>query len=315
MNAERCVGAISPSPSPPSATSTHPSPPLAAEARECKSGSADAAPSPPPLSLPPRRRTRPRPRHSCRRLRPPRDHPCLQYSTPLRRLRSRRRLRPLALVAACAAAAVSAPAAALPAPEVARKKTLKAGIVVKWGLGTLIWTNIGAAPRHGAARRSGLWHSQSVAAPKVSVTSFILPPPPPSPPPPPPSRTKITRSCHVPARPPGRPRRCLCHRRPCVRPHAGRPPPARPAPTRSTKSGPSPDPSPCHPKRLQEKITKDVADLRRSMEKLINDKFDGILGQVHGPLRKIHAVTEQVQVVGRPPGVGRSEATSGIHDI
>jgi len=49
--------------------------------------------------------------------------------------------------------------------------------------------------------------------------------------------------------------------------------------------------------RLQEKITKDVADLRRSMEKLINDKFDGILGQVHGPLRKIHAVTEQVQVL------------------
>jgi len=49
--------------------------------------------------------------------------------------------------------------------------------------------------------------------------------------------------------------------------------------------------------RLQEKLTKDVRFLRERLVSLLGARFGSIMRQVASPIRKIHAVTEQVQVL------------------
>jgi len=49
--------------------------------------------------------------------------------------------------------------------------------------------------------------------------------------------------------------------------------------------------------RLQEKITNEVKMLKRKFHELITGTFDSIMHHVHPPMRKMHAVTEQVQLL------------------
>jgi hypothetical protein len=50
--------------------------------------------------------------------------------------------------------------------------------------------------------------------------------------------------------------------------------------------------------RLQEKITKEIKNLKRRFHDLIQHTFDSIVVHVNPPMRKMHAVTEQVQLLG-----------------
>lgn len=50
--------------------------------------------------------------------------------------------------------------------------------------------------------------------------------------------------------------------------------------------------------RMQEKLSKDINDKRCILTKLVQVSFDNIIERVEAPLCKIHAVTEQVQVLG-----------------
>merc|ERR1719221_1311335 len=49
--------------------------------------------------------------------------------------------------------------------------------------------------------------------------------------------------------------------------------------------------------RLQERLTSDIRLLRQRLQDLIGGRFDDIIAQVRSPIGKIHAVTEQVQVL------------------
>jgi len=49
--------------------------------------------------------------------------------------------------------------------------------------------------------------------------------------------------------------------------------------------------------RLQERLARDVRNLKKKLEDLVLERFEAIMSQVQAPISKIHAVTEQVQVL------------------